>query len=50
MELNSKNIKKILFIIFLGALILTAFQNFGLVILGVKKIFNIFIEDSAEVL
>ena len=42
MELNSKNIKKILFIIFLGALILTAFQNFGLVILGVKKVFNIF--------
>ena len=42
MELNSKNIKKILLIIFLGALILTAFQNFGLVILGVKKIFKIF--------
>ena len=42
MELNSKNIKKILFIIFLGALILTAFQNFGVVILGIKKIFTIF--------
>lgn len=42
MELNSKNIKKILLIIFLGALIFTAFQNFGLVVIGIKNIFGVF--------
>lgn len=42
MELNSKNIKKILLIIFLGALIFTAFQNLGMVLLGIKKIIQIF--------
>lgn len=42
MELNSKNIKKILLVIFFGALIFTAFQNFKLVISGVGKVINVF--------
>ncbi len=42
MELNSKNIKKILLIIFFGALIFTAFQNLSAVYLGVSKIISIF--------
>ncbi len=42
MELNSKNIKKILLIIFFGALIFTAFQNLGLVVMGIGKVLNVF--------
>ncbi len=42
MELNSKNIKKILLIIFFGALIFAAFQNFGLVISGFGKVIKVF--------
>lgn len=42
MELNSKNIKKILLIIFLGALFFTAMQNFGVVLEILTKIYKIF--------
>ncbi len=42
MELNSKNIKKILLIIFLGALIFTGFQNLGLVFKGIKTVIGFF--------
>lgn len=42
MELNNKNIKKILLIIFLGALIFTAFQNLGLVMAGISQVIGIF--------
>ncbi len=42
MELNSKNIKKILLIIFLGALIFAGFQNLGLVFEGIKKVIGVF--------
>ena len=42
MELNSKNIKKILLIIFLGALIFTGFQNLGLVFGSIKKVIDVF--------
>ncbi len=42
MELNSKNIKKILLIIFCGALIFSAFQNLGLVFTGINKVFKVF--------
>ena len=42
MELNSKNIKKILLIIFLGALIFTGFQNLGLVFGSIKKEIDVF--------
>jgi len=42
MELNSKNIKKILLIITLGTLIFTAVQNISLVFSGVNKVFSIF--------
>ena len=42
MELNSKNIKKILLIIFFGALIFTAFQNLESVISGIGKVINVF--------
>ncbi len=42
MELNSKNIKKILLIIFLGALIFAGFQNLGLVFEGFKKVISVF--------
>ncbi len=42
MELNSKNIKKILLIIFLGALIFSAFQNLSLVIRSIKTVIGIF--------
>lgn len=42
MELNSKNTKKILLIIFLGAMIFTAFQNLGLVIKGFGKVLSVF--------
>lgn len=42
MELNSKNIKKILLIIFLGAMIFTAFQNFDIVFSGISKALSVF--------
>lgn len=42
MELNSKNIKKILFIIFCGGLIFFATQNFILVFAYIKKILSLF--------
>lgn len=42
MELNSKNIKKIILIIFCGALIFSALQNFSAVLLVISKIFGIF--------
>ncbi len=42
MELNSKNIRKILLIIFFGALIFTAFQNLQSVISGIGKVINVF--------
>ncbi len=42
MELNSKNVKKILFIIFAGALIFTAIQNYGNVIALFNRIISIF--------
>ena len=42
MELNSKNIKRIIFIIFCGALIFSVFQNLGSVLLGVGRIYSIF--------
>lgn len=42
MELNSKNIKKILLVIFFGALIFTALQNLELVVSGVGKVINVF--------
>lgn len=42
MELNSKNIKRILLVIFLGALIFTAFQNLGLVWSGFEKVISVF--------
>lgn len=42
MELNSKNIKKILLVIFFGALIFTAFQNLESVISGIGKVINVF--------
>lgn len=42
MELNSKNIKKILLIIFFGAIIFTAFQNFSLVFAGLGKVISVF--------
>lgn len=41
MELNSKNIKKILLIIFLGVLIFSAFQNLGFVMKAIGNIFAI---------
>lgn len=41
MELNSKNIKKILLIIFLGVLIFSAFQNLGFVIKAIGNIFTV---------
>ncbi len=47
MELNSKNIKKILLIVFLGALIFAAFQNLGIVISGIKMVIGIFAPDIA---
>lgn len=42
MELNSKNIKKILLIIFFGTLIFAGFQNLSLVFEGVKKVIGVF--------
>ncbi len=42
MELNSKNIKKILLIIFFGALIFSAVQNIGMVFNGIKTVFGVF--------
>lgn len=42
MELNSKNIKKILIIIFCGALIFSAFQNLGGILGFISKIFSVF--------
>ena len=42
MELNSKNIRKILLIIFLGVLIFTAFQNFDTTLSVISNIFNVF--------
>ena len=42
MELNSKNIKKILLIIFLGALIFSAVQNLGLVYGAIKSVIRVF--------
>lgn len=42
MELNSKNIKKILLIIFLGTLIFTAFQNLNEVFTSIKKVIAVF--------
>jgi len=42
MELNSKNIKKILLIITLGALIFTGVQNISLVFTGINKVFSVF--------
>ena len=42
MELNSKNIKKILLIIFLGAMIFTAFQNLNSVFDFVSKAISVF--------
>ena len=41
MELNSKTIKKIIFIIICGAFIFTAFQNFGSVLEFIGKIFSV---------
>ena len=42
MELNSKNIKKILLLIFFGTLIFAGFQNLSLVFEGVKKVIGVF--------
>jgi predicted PurR-regulated permease PerM len=42
MELNSKNIKKIILIIFLGAIIFATFQNLGLVFAGLKTVIKVF--------
>ncbi len=42
MELNSKNIKKILLIIFFGALIFSAVQNIGMVFNGIKTVLGVF--------
>ena len=42
MELNSKNIKKIIFIIFCGAIIFAAFQNLGSVMGAISKIYSVF--------
>ena len=42
MELNSKNIKKILLIIFSGTLIFTAIQNFESTVGVISKIFSLF--------
>lgn len=42
MELNSKNIKKLLLVIFLGAVIFTAVQNLGSVLAIVSSIFSLF--------
>lgn len=42
MELNSKNIKKILLIIFFGVLIFAAFQNLGLLWEGFGKLVSVF--------
>ena len=42
MELNSKNIKKILFIILCGAIIFSAVQNFGVVTAFISKLAAIF--------
>ncbi len=42
MELNSKNIKKIIFIIFCGALIFTALQNFEGMLSIIGRIFSFF--------
>ncbi len=42
MELNSKNIKKIIFIIFCGALIFAVLQNLGSVFSGLGRIFSVF--------
>lgn len=42
MDLNAKNIKKILFLIFCGALIFTLVQNFSLVIGVIRRIVGIF--------
>ena len=42
MELNSKNIKKILLIIFFGALIFTVFQNLSAVAFGITKVVSTF--------
>lgn len=42
MELNSKNIKKILLIIFFGALIFTAFQNSASVLSGIGTVISVF--------
>ena len=42
MELNSKNIRRILLIIFLGVLIFTAFQNFDTTLSVIGSIFRVF--------
>ncbi len=42
MELNSKNIKKLLLVIFCGTLIFTAIQNFSSTVSVVSKIFSLF--------
>ena len=42
MELNSKNIRRILLIIFLGVLIFTAFQNFETTLSVIGSIFKVF--------
>ncbi len=42
MELNSKNMRRILALIFLGALIFTAFQNFEATITIIKNIIGVF--------
>ncbi len=41
MELNSKNIKRILLVIFLGTLIFTGIQKIGVVMLALKTVFSI---------